>query len=101
MSYHGDHATGANGIHHRHAHHAPHAPHALEIRVLASPQENLITHEVGAVVHHEAPVVHSAGVAAVQVHVDVGAVTAALIGAALEVSLLIENDLQKANRRES
>lgn len=94
MSYHGDHATGANGIHHRHA------SHALEIRVLSSPQEDLITHEVGVVVHHKAPTVHSAGVAAVQVHVDVGAVTAALIGPTLEVPLLIKNDLQKINRKE-
>ena len=96
-SYHGDHATGADGVHHRHAHHAHHASHALEIGVLASLQEDLITHEVWAVVRHEAPVVHPAGVAAVQVHVDVGAVGAAVIGPTLEVPLLVENDLQQKN----
>ena len=91
MSYHWDHATGANAIHHGQAHHAAHA---LEIGVLAPPQEDLSTHEVGAVVHHEAPVLHPAGVAAGQVHVDVGAVRGALIGATLEVPVLIENNLQ-------
>lgn len=98
MSYHGDHATRANVIHHCHAHHAHHAPHALKIGVLPSPQEALITYEVGAVVHHEAPVVHPAGVAAVQMHVDVGAVGAALIGPTLEVLLLIESNLQQKNK---
>lgn len=94
MSYHGDHATGADGIHHRRA-----RPHALKIGVLPSLQEGLITHEVGVVVRHEAPVVHPAGVAAVQVHVDVGAVAAAIIGATLEVPLLVENNLQKKTCR--
>ncbi len=100
-SYQGDHATRANVIHQRHAHDAHHAPQALEIRVLASPQEDLIAHEVGAVVHHEAAVVHPAGVAAVQVHVDVGAVGAALIGTTLEVPLLIENNLQQRKHTEN
>lgn len=99
MSYHGDHATRANVIHHRHAHHAHHAPHALKIGVLPSPQEHLITHEVGPVVHHEAPVFHPAGVAAVQVHVDVGAVSAAFIGPTLEVPVLIENNLRQRTYR--
>lgn len=93
MSYHGDHAARANVIHHCHAHHSHHAAHALKIGVLPSPQEDLVTHEVGAVIHHEAPAVHPAGVAAVQVHMDVRAVRAALIGAALEVPLLIEYNL--------
>lgn len=101
MSYHGDHATGANVIHHCYARHARHAAHALKIWVLASPQEGLITHEIGAVVHHEAPVVHPAGVAAVQVHVDVRAVTAALIGPTLEVPVLIESNLQQKNIQET
>ena len=93
MSYHGDHATRANAIHHCHAHHSHHASHALKIRVLPSSQEDLITHEVGAVIHHKAPAVHPAGVAAAQVCMDVRAVTAAVIGATLEVPLLIEYNL--------
>lgn len=95
-SYHGDHAAGANVLHHHHAHHAAHA---LQVGVLPSPQEALVAHEVGAVVHHEAAAVHPAGVAAVQVHLDVGAVGAALIGAALEVPLLEEDDLCKKRGR--
>lgn len=96
MSYHGDHATRANVIHHRHSYHAPQA---LKIRIVPSPQEDLITHEVGMVVHHEAPVVHPAGVAAAQVHVDVAAVTAALIVPTLEVLLLIEYNLQQKKKK--
>lgn len=95
MSHHGDHATRADVVHHRRAHHAHHAAHALEIRVLPPPQEHLIAQEVGAVVHHEAPVVHPAGVAAVQVHLDVGAVGAALIGPTLEVLVLVEGNLRQ------
>lgn len=91
MSYHWHHATGAHGIQHTHAHHAPHA---LKVRILPSLQEDLITHEVGAVVRHKAPIFHPARVAAVQVHVDVRAVAAAVIGPALEVPVLIENDLK-------
>lgn len=93
MSYHGDQATRTNAVHHCHAHHAHHAPHTLKIRVLSSPQENLITSEVGTVVHHEAPAVHPAGGAAVQVHVDVGAVGTALIGPTLEVPIFVKNNL--------
>ena len=100
MPYQRDHTTGADGVHHCHTHHTHHAPHALKIRVFASPQEDLVPHEVGAVVHHKAPAVDPAGVAAVQVHVDVGAVTAALIGTALEVPLLEENDLRQEHRRQ-
>lgn len=99
MSYHGDHATRADVIHHRQAHHAHHAAHALEIRVLPPPQEDLVTQEVGAVVHHKASVVHPAGVAAVQVRLDVGAVGAALIGPTLEVLVLIENNLWQERKK--
>ena len=96
-SYRGDHATGADVIHHSHALHSHHASHALEVGVLPSLQEHLIAHVVLAVVHHEAAVVHPAGVAAVQVHVDVGAVAAALMGTTLEVPFFIENNLQTKN----
>lgn len=98
-SYHGDHATGADVVHHRHAHHAGHASHALKVRVVPPSQEDLVPQEVWAVVHHEATIVHPAGIAAVQVHVDVRAVGAALIGPTLEVLLLVESDLQEGRRR--
>lgn len=98
-SYHGDHATGADVVHHRHAHHAGHASHALKVRVVAPSQEDLVPQEVWAVVHHKATIVHPAGIAAVQVHVDVRAVGAALIGPTLEVLLLVESNLQERRRR--
>lgn len=98
-SYHGDHATGADVVHHRHAHHASHASHALKIRVFPPSQEDLVSQEVWAVVHHKATIVHPAGIAAVQVHVDVRAVGAALIGPTLEVLLLVESNLQGRRRR--
>lgn len=93
--YHRDHATRADVVHHGHAHHASHASHALEVRVVSSPQENLVTHEVGAIVHHKAGIVHPARIAAAQVHVDVGAVGAALIGPTLEVLLLVKSNLEQ------
>lgn len=101
-TYRGDHATGAHGVHHRHAHHAHHAPDTLEIRVLASLQEHLVAHEAGVVVGHEAAILHPAGVAAVKVRVDVGAVAATVVGPTLEVPLLVENDLrgEKTKTRE-
>ena len=101
-SHHGDHAAGAHGVHHGHtghAAHAHHAAHALEVWVLPPAQEGLVALEVGAVEHHEAAVVHLAGVAAGDVHVDVGAVAAALIGAALEVPVLVEDNLRQRNER--
>lgn len=97
-SYHRDHATRADVVHHGHAHHAGHASHALKVRVVSPPQEHLVAHEVGAVVHHKATIVHPAGIAAVQVHVDVGAVGAALIGATLEVLLLVESNLKQRKK---
>lgn len=99
ISYHGNDTTGADGVHHGHTHHAHHVSHVLKVRVLSPPQEDLVTHEIGAVVPHEAPALDPAGVAAIQVHVDVGAVAAAVIGTALEAPLLIENDLQQGHRR--
>lgn len=98
-SYHGDHATGSDVVHHCHAHHASHASHALKVRVVPPSQEDLVPQEVWAVVHHEATIVHPAGIAAAQVHVDVRAVGAALIGPTLEVLLLVESNLQERRMR--
>lgn len=51
------------------------------------------------VVHHKATAVHPAGIAAAQVHVDVGAVGAALIGPPLEVLLLVESNLKHRGKK--
>ena len=85
-SYHGDHTAGPDAI--------PHAHHAHVVGVLAPPHEVLVAHVVGAVVHHEAASLHPAGVAPAQVGGHVWAVAHALIGATLEVPLLVEDDLR-------
>lgn len=67
----------------------------MPVRVVSPPQEDLVeVHDVWAVVRHKATVVHPAGIAAVQVHVDVGAVGAALIGPTLESLLLVQSNLK-------
>lgn len=48
---------------------------------------------VGALIHHEAATLHPDGVAAVEVRVEVGAVTHTLVVPTLEVSVLVEYDL--------
>merc|ERR1719474_2638534 len=67
--------------------------HAHVVRVLAPPHEELVSHVVVAVVDHEAAALHPAGVAPAQVGGHVGAVAHALIGATLEVPVLVEDDL--------
>lgn len=85
-AYHGDHATGADAV--------VDADHALVVGVLAPAQEVLVTQVVGALVHHKAAALHPDGVATVEVGVEVGAVAHALMVPALEVSVLVEYDLQ-------
>lgn len=86
----GDHSAGSDGVkHHAHAHHA------LHIMVFSPLQEELQTHVVGALINHEATALHPAGLTPSQVGADVRAVTHTLIGATLEVPLLIKNDLKK------
>ena len=63
--------------------------------VLAPPQEELHAHEVGTFIDHEAATLHPAGLAPAQVGGHVGAVAHALIGATLEVPLLVEDDLKQ------
>ena len=84
-SYHGDHAAGPDAVAHAH--------HAHVVSVLAPPHEVLVTHEVGAVIDHEAASLHPAGVAPAQVGGEVGAVAHALIGTTLEVPVLVEDNL--------
>ena len=50
--------------------------------------------EVGALVDHEAAALHPAGVAAAEMGGHLRAVAAGLIGPALEVPVLVEDDLQ-------
>ena len=59
------------------------------VRVLSPPHKLLVSHVVGAVVDHEAATLHPAGVAVTQVGGHVRAVAAGLIGATLEVLVLI------------
>lgn len=84
----GDHPAGADVVkHHAHAHHA------LHVAVFSPPHKELLTHVVGALVHHEAATVHPAGLAVVDVGGHVGTVAHALIGATLEVTILVEDNL--------
>jgi hypothetical protein len=85
-TYHGDHATGPETIAHSH--------HTLVVRVLSPLHEVLVSHVVGALVHHEASTLDPAGLAPAHVGGNVGAVGAALIRAALEVSVLVEGGLK-------
>ena len=84
--YHGDHTAGTDAI--------AEAIHALVVRVLSPLHEVLVAHVVGAVVGHEAAALHPAGVTLAQVGGHVGTVAAALIGAPLEVLVLVKDDLE-------
>ena len=69
--------------------------------VLSPPQEELHAHEVGTLVDHEAATLHPAGLAPAQVGGHVRAVAHALIGATLEVPLLVEDDLKQRTEERS
>ena len=83
-----DHTAGPDVV----EHHA-HALHTHVVGILAPLHEVLVTHEVGTLVHHEATALHPAGLAAVEVGGHVSTVAHALIGATLEVLVLVEDDL--------
>ena len=68
---------------------------ALVVWVLPPGQDVLVARVVGALVHHPGPTLHPDGVAAAQVGVEVGGVAVALIATALEVLILVENDLEE------
>lgn len=87
-SYHGDHAARTDTVTHAHSHQA------LVVGVLSSPYHHLVAHVVGTLIHHEATTLHSAGVTAAQVGGQFSTVTAGLIGATLEVLVLVEDDLK-------
>merc|ERR1719419_207906 len=84
-SVHGDHTARPDAV--------PHSHHAHVVSILAPPHEILVSHVVGAVVDHEAAALHPAGVAPAQEGGHIRAVAHALIGTALEVPLLVEDDL--------
>lgn len=85
QAYLGDHTAGPDAV--------VDADHSLVVRVLSSPQVVLVPRVVGPLVHHKAAALHPDGVAPVEVGMKVGAVTAALVGAPLEVLVFVEYDL--------
>ena len=66
----------------------------LVVEVVAAPQEVLAARVVRLLVHHPAAAVHPDGVAAAEAGLQVGAVAAALVAAALEAPVLVDGDLQ-------
>ena len=88
-AYHGDHAAGPDAIAHAHT---------LVVGVLAPSNKVLVSHVAGAVVDHEAAALHPAGVALAQEGGHVGTVIAGLIGAALEVLVLVEDNLKRISK---
>ena len=81
----GDEAAGTNGVAETHP--------LLVVRVLSTSQEVLVALVVGALIEHPAATVHADRIAAAEVGLQVGAVAAALIAAALEAAVLVEGDL--------
>lgn len=71
---------------------------ALVIGVLALVQHVLVASVVGLLVGHPAAALHSDGVAAAEVGLHVGTVTAALEVTALEVPVFVEGDLREGDR---
>lgn len=85
--YHWDHTTGSDAIIHSH--------HTHVIGILAPSQKVLVSHEVASVVDHEATTFHSDGVTAIEVGMQVSAVTYALMVTAAEVPVLVKDNLEK------
>ncbi|KAJ1186789.1 hypothetical protein NDU88_003569 [Pleurodeles waltl] len=65
----------------------------LEVRVLPSSQIVLVSPEVGVFIEYPVATFHSDGVATAEVGAQIGTLSAALIRTALEVPVLIEDDL--------
>lgn len=86
-TYNVDHLAGAEAVIQTHP--------ALVIRILAPAQNILVAHEVGPLIHHPNPALYADGVTPVQVGMEVRTVAVALIPTALEVLVLVENDLHK------
>lgn len=67
----------------------------LTVRILAPPQEVLLSHIIWVFIHYEAPTLYPDRVAFGKIGVQVCTVAAALMMVALKVPVLIENDLLK------
>ena len=73
---------------------------ALVLWVLPPGQDVLVASVVVPLIQHPAASIHPDGVTAAEVGVHVGAVRVALIGAPLEVFILVESDLKSGLKRE-
>lgn len=73
---------------------------ALVVRVLSGAQHVLVAHVVWSLVDYPESSLHSDGVAAAEVPVQVAGVAVALIEAALEVFVLVEDDLGRKEKAE-
>lgn len=85
--YRGDHTAGPDAVVETHP--------ALVVWVLPLPQEVLVAHVIGFLINNPVPTVHPDRVAAAEVGMQVRALTAALERAALEVPVLVEDDLKR------
>lgn len=81
-------ATGADGV-------IETVP-ALVVCVLPSHEDVLVAHVVGSLIDGPGPALHPDGVAAADVGAELRTVTTAFVVMALEVLVLIEEDLQEA-----
>ncbi len=86
LTYEVDHLAGAEAVVEAHP--------ALVLRIVAPGQDILVTHVVGPLIHHPGTTLHPDGVAAAQVGVEIRAVTVTLIATALEVLVLVEDNLR-------
>lgn len=84
-----DHLAGAEAVVQTHP--------ALVIGILAPGQNILVANEVGPLEDHPSPALHTDGVTPVQVDMEVRAVAVALVPAALEVLVLVEDYLCKGD----
>lgn len=87
-TYRGDHAAGPDTVTHAHSHQV------LVVWILSTPHQHLMTHEVGLLINHEKATLHPAGVTPAQIRSELWAVAAGFIGSALEVPVLVEDNLQ-------
>lgn len=91
-THHRDHTAGAHAVVESHP--------VLVVWVVALPQEVLIPREVWFLVEHPVTAVNSDGVAAAEVGVQLGALAAALIGAAQEFFVFVKDDLDPKQLRD-
>ncbi len=69
----------------------------LVIQILAPGQNILVAHEVGPLIDHPGPALHTNRVTPVQVGMEVRTVAVTLVPTALEVLVLVENYLYKGD----